>query len=61
MIKNLRHINLKTKDIRIDEEYDLLYIKLKANKNKVARTMEVVPSVIIDFDKNNKVVGIEII
>lgn len=44
--------------ITYDKEADVLYIKLKGNQ--ITESEETEKDVVIDFDKNNGVVGIEI-
>lgn len=45
--------------LKIDKENDTLYLRL--NEDEIAESEEVQPGVILDFDKNGKVVGIEIL
>jgi uncharacterized protein YuzE len=44
--------------IHYDPESDSLYIRLSANSN--IESNEVAPGVVLDFDQNNRIVGIEI-
>lgn len=43
--------------IEIDKSSDTLYFRL--HENKIVESEEVQPGVILDFDENNQVVGIE--
>lgn len=43
--------------IKVDKEGDALYFRL--DENKVIESEEVRPGVILDFDENDKVVGVE--
>ncbi len=43
--------------IKIDKDSDTLYFRL--DENSVVESEEVRPGVILDFDKNNRVVGVE--
>jgi len=43
--------------IRVDKESDALYFRL--DENKVVESEEVQPGVILDFDENEMVVGVE--
>jgi uncharacterized protein YuzE len=45
--------------LKIDKENDTLYLRL--NEDEIIESEEVQPGVILDFDKNGKVVGIEIL
>lgn len=45
--------------LRIDRESDALYFRL--DETRIVESEEVQPGVILDFDKNNLVVGIEIL
>jgi uncharacterized protein YuzE len=45
--------------LKIDRENDALYLRL--DENEIIDSEEVQPGVILDFDKNNRVVGIEIL
>ncbi|HUG34230.1 MAG TPA: DUF2283 domain-containing protein [Anaerolineales bacterium] len=45
--------------MKIDKENDALYFRL--DESAVVESEEVQPGVILDFDKNNQVVGIEIL
>ncbi|EFI33147.1 MULTISPECIES: DUF2283 domain-containing protein [Desulfonatronovibrionaceae] len=45
--------------IRVDKETDALYFRL--DENKIVESEEVQPGVILDFDANNQVVGMEIL
>ena len=45
--------------IRIDKENDALYFRL--DDTEVYESEEVEPGVIIDFDKDNRIVGFEIL
>lgn len=43
--------------IKLDKENDSLYFRL--DENKVVESEEVRPGVILDFDENDRVVGVE--
>ena len=43
--------------IKLDKENDALYFRL--DENKVVESEEVRPGVILDFDENDRVVGVE--
>lgn len=43
--------------IRIDRENDSLYFRL--DENRIVESEEIRPGVILDFDENDNVVGIE--
>jgi uncharacterized protein YuzE len=45
--------------IRIDRESDALYFRL--DDDEIVESQEVQPGIILDFDKNGRVVGIEIL
>ena len=45
--------------LKIDKESDALYLRL--DESEIVESEEVQPGVILDFDKNNRVVGIEIL
>ncbi len=45
--------------LKIDKENDALYFRL--DENAIVESEEVQPGVILDFDKDNQVVGIEIL
>ena len=45
--------------LKIDKENDALYFRL--DESAIVESEEVQPGVILDFDKNNLVVGIEIL
>lgn len=45
--------------LKIDKESDALYFRL--DEAAIVESEEVQPGVILDFDKNNNVVGIEIL
>ena len=45
-------------DIQYDDRSDMLYIGLRTNPS--VESEEVAPGVVLDYDKDNKVVGIEI-
>lgn len=47
--------------IEFDPERDLLYIYFAESGSKVAKTITVTPGVHADFDRNEKLVGIEVI
>lgn len=43
--------------LKVDRENDALYFRL--DENKIVESEEVRPGVILDFDANQKVVGVE--
>ena len=43
--------------IKVDKDTDTLYFRL--DENKVVESEEVQPGVILDYDENNQVVGVE--
>ncbi|MBI4758556.1 MAG: DUF2283 domain-containing protein [Chloroflexi bacterium] len=45
--------------LKIDKENDALYFRL--DESAIVESEEVQPGVILDFDKNGRVVGIEIL
>ncbi len=45
--------------LKIDKENDALYLRL--DDSEIIDSEEVQPGVILDFDKNNRVIGIEIL
>lgn len=45
--------------LKIDKENDTLYLRL--DETAIVESEEVQPGVILDFDKNGRVVGIEIL
>ncbi len=45
--------------LKIDKENDALYLRL--NETGVIESEEVQPGVILDFDENGRVVGVEIL
>lgn len=45
--------------LKIDKENDALYFRL--DESAIVESEEVQPGVILDFDKNNQVIGIEIL
>ena len=45
--------------LKVDKENDALYLRL--DETAIVESEEVQPGVILDFDKNNRVVGIEIL
>ena len=45
--------------LKIDKENDALYFRL--DESEIVESEEVQPGVILDFDKNGKVIGIEIL
>ena len=45
--------------LKVDKENDALYLRL--DETEVVESEEVQPGVILDFDKNNRVVGVEIL
>jgi uncharacterized protein YuzE len=47
--------------IEYDPRSDLLYVNFAANSVKAARTETVAPGVHIDFDRDGKVIGIEVL
>ena len=45
--------------LKIDKENDTLYLRL--DENTVVESEEVQPGIVLDFDENGKVVGIEVL
>jgi uncharacterized protein YuzE len=45
--------------LKIDKESDALYLRL--NEGAIIESQEVEPGVILDFDANGRVVGVEIL
>lgn len=45
--------------LKVDKENDALYLRL--DDSTIVESEEVQPGVILDFDENNRVVGIEIL
>ncbi|MCL4272985.1 MAG: DUF2283 domain-containing protein [Anaerolineales bacterium] len=45
--------------LKVDKENDVLYLRL--DDSVIVESEEVQPGVILDFDENNRVVGIEIL
>lgn len=45
--------------LRVDQENDALYLRL--DESRIVESEEVQPGVVLDFDCNGKVVGVEII
>jgi len=45
--------------LKVDKKSDALYLRL--DESKIVESEEVQPGVILDFDENNRVVGIEIL
>ncbi len=45
--------------IKIDEKADALYLRI--DDSEIIESEEVTPGVIIDFNENNQVVGVEIL
>jgi len=45
--------------LKVDEKSDALYFRL--DETAIVESEEVQPGVILDFDKNNRVVGLEIL
>lgn len=43
--------------IRVDKENDILYFRL--DESRIVESEEVQPGVILDFDENDQVVGVE--
>ena len=43
--------------IRVDRENDVLYFRL--DESRIVESEEIQPGVILDYDENNKVVGVE--
>ncbi len=60
MIKYYKHAEDQLKmEIRYDPEADAMYIKFRAEHYEISE--EVREEIIIDFDKNNEIIGIEIL
>ena len=45
--------------LKIDKENDALYLRL--DEGEIIESEEVQPGVILDFDKDNRVIGVEIL
>ena len=45
--------------LKIDKENDTLYLRL--DENAIVESEEVQPGIVLDFDENGKVVGIEVL
>ncbi len=45
--------------LKVDKENDALYFRL--DKSAIVESEEVQPGVVLDYDQNNQVVGIEIL
>lgn len=45
--------------IRVDKENDVLYFRI--DENRIVESEEIQPGVILDYDDENRVVGIEIL
>jgi uncharacterized protein YuzE len=60
MVKALKKEGIKMK-IEYDAERDLLYIYFADTEKKSAETVTIKPGVHADFDKDGKLIGIEII
>ena len=45
--------------IRVDKENDVLYFRI--DENRIVESEEVQPGVILDYDDENRVIGIEIL
>ncbi len=60
MVKALRKEDNKMK-IEYDAERDLLYIYFADAEKKSAETVTIKPGVYADFDKDGKLIGIEVI
>ena len=45
--------------LKVDEKNDVLYLRL--DDSKIVESEEVQPGVILDFDANNNVIGIELL
>jgi len=43
--------------IRVDKDTDTLYFRL--DENRIVESEEIRPGVILDYDENNQVVGVE--
>ena len=43
--------------IRVDKENDALYFRL--DESRIVESEEIQPGIILDFDENNQVIGIE--
>lgn len=43
--------------LKVDQESDALYFRL--HENKIVESEEVRPGVILDFDENDRVIGVE--
>ena len=47
--------------VEYDSHRDLLYIYFSFPSRKVAKTVTIVPGVFADFDKNGKLIGLEVL
>jgi uncharacterized protein YuzE len=47
--------------VQYDAERDLLYLLLASDERKAARTDTVAPGVHVDFDRDGKIIGIEVL
>ena len=47
--------------VQYDSERDLLYLLLASDERKAARTETVAPGVHVDFDRDGKIIGIEVV
>jgi len=57
--QNVEYGKLSNMRLKIDKENDALYFRL--DESAIVESEEVQPGVILDFDKDNQVVGIEIL
>jgi uncharacterized protein YuzE len=55
----LMGVGKKEMRLKIDKENDALYLRL--DEKTIVESEEVQPSVILDFDENGRVVGVEIL
>ena len=47
--------------VEYDSERDMLYIYFSKSSSKAAKTVTIAPGVFADFDKNEKLIGLEIL
>ena len=45
--------------LKVDQKADALYLRL--NDSKIVESQETSPGVVLDFDENNQVIGVEIL
>jgi len=47
--------------VEYDSEHDLLYIYFSKSTKKPLKTITIMPGIFADFDKDNKILGLEIL